>query len=356
MGLPKGTVKGHILSMEKGPLRGMYRRGRIWWFKWGARGNTFRQSLKTDNEELAIQRALEIRGRPELSHSKEWEAEVKAWASLKLRMGEFRPQTAENRQQVLLAFGKAIKAGAVTQIVPQHVEEWHQALSVTPSTAESYLSYLSSFFSYLVEEGKIRSNPCKTVRRRKVRRAARRGFLEPDEVDKLIHGAPNDEMKFILLAGFDAGLRTAEIVEARPEWFDMKRGLLHVQRSATWEPKDREDRTIPLTDRFREFLEAFRQKPFMIAPKALPQRPARKGAKKRWRYRYDFRRPFKDYVAKMGHPDLTRHDMRRTFASLRVSAGVSIYKVAKWLGDGVSVVERHYGHLIPGDADVNRDR
>ena len=39
--------------------------------------------------------------------------------------------------------------------------------------------------------------------------------------------------------------------------------------------------------------------------------------------------------------------MRHTFASLLAIAGVSIFKIAQWLGDDVRVVERHYAHLLP---------
>jgi hypothetical protein len=67
------------------------------------------------------------------------------------------------------------------------------------------------------------------------------------------------------------------------------------------------------------------------------------------KYRYDFRSQFEKHVK----GQCTVHDMRRSFASNRVSAGVSVYKVAQWLGDGVAVVERSYGHLAPADQDVN---
>jgi len=50
---------------------------------------------------------------------------------------------------------------------------------------------------------------------------------------------------------------------------------------------------------------------------------------------------------------ITFHDLRRTFASLHVSRGTSIYKVAKWLRDTVEVVEDTYGHLIPQDAQID---
>jgi integrase len=46
--------------------------------------------------------------------------------------------------------------------------------------------------------------------------------------------------------------------------------------------------------------------------------------------------------------------MRHTFASLLAIAGVSIVKIAEWLGDDVKVVERHYAHLLPQDLDIER--
>lgn len=48
----------------------------------------------------------------------------------------------------------------------------------------------------------------------------------------------------------------------------------------------------------------------------------------------------------VGH--FTIHDMRRTWASLRLQWGVPIEEVAGVLGDTVAVVEKHYAHFIPG--------
>jgi integrase len=49
---------------------------------------------------------------------------------------------------------------------------------------------------------------------------------------------------------------------------------------------------------------------------------------------------------------VTPHIARHTFASLLASAGVSIYKIAQWLGDDVRVVQQHYAKLLPKDADI----
>lgn len=74
----------------------------------------------------------------------------------------------------------------------------------------------------------------------------------------------------------------------------------------------------------------------------------------RGRYRYDFRKPFEEYAASKGFRWLKPHIMRHTFASLLAIAGVSIFKIAQWLGDDVRVVERHYAHLHPQDLDIER--
>lgn len=42
------------------------------------------------------------------------------------------------------------------------------------------------------------------------------------------------------------------------------------------------------------------------------------------------------------------HDMRRTWASLRVQWGVPLEQVAGVLGDGIEVVQKHYAHFAPG--------
>jgi integrase len=70
-------------------------------------------------------------------------------------------------------------------------------------------------------------------------------------------------------------------------------------------------------------------------------------------YRYDFSRIWATHMKRCG-VRCTIHDARRSFASNLVSEGESIYIVAGWLGDGVQVVERSYGHLAPYAGNINR--
>jgi integrase len=136
-------------------------------------------------------------------------------------------------------------------------------------------------------------------------------------------------------------------VEAKASWFDLKAGLLHLRKHEGIQFKDGEERTIPLTKEFSAFLKAYGlHEPYMVHPEIASRRKSV--------CRWDFGRPFDLYVETQGAPWVTPHIMRHTFASLLASAGVSIYKIAKWLGDDVRTVQRHYAKLLPNDSEIER--
>jgi integrase len=208
---------------------------------------------------------------------------------------------------------------------------------------------LKAFFNWCVRQKLCRTNPFLKARLAKIDQRARLRFCTEDERDALIKAAKTDELRFILLCEFDAGLRKNEIIEARVWWFDLAGGALPLQNTPTFRLKDREARTVPLTERFAKFLRKFLGQ---RAGDDFAVRPEVKHGK--GTYRWDFHRPYNDFLVAQEKRWVTAHVMRHTFASLLVQAGVSVYKVARWMGDGVEVVERHYGHLAPKDADIER--
>jgi integrase len=133
------------------------------------------------------------------------------------------------------------------------------------------------------------------------------------------------------------------------EWFDLESNLLHVAEHENFVPKDGDNRTIPLTDRFAIFLKTYlagRQNgQYVLAPE--------KTVKVQSKYRYDVGKRVRSHFTRC-QVNASFHDMRRTFGSNRASAGTSIYKIAAWLGDTIEVVTRSYGHLIPQDNEINK--
>ena len=59
------------------------------------------------------------------------------------------------------------------------------------------------------------------------------------------------------------------------------------------------------------------------------------------------RRSFDTLVRAAGVKHVTRHDLRRTWASLAAGRDVDLYKVAAVLGDTLATTEKNYAHLSP---------
>jgi integrase len=246
---------------------------------------------------------------------------------------------------VLRLWLKEIKLESVEDCQTEQLQTWfdHKCQSVKLATAASYLTWIRVYFDWVIRQGVRSDNPALGVEVPRFRKPFRKVFVSKSTVQRLLDNCRNPELKYCLYCGFHAGLRFSEVVMSRPAWFDLTEGLLHVTRFEEFETKDGEDRSIPLTDDFLGFLRVYGfRAPYMIGNKL------REGK----RYRFTFRTRFLSYVKKEGVA-ISFHDCRRTFASLHASHGTSIFKIAKWLGDGVQVVERHYGHLTPADRQIN---
>jgi site-specific recombinase XerD len=150
----------------------------------------------------------------------------------------------ESKQYALGEFGRFTGKRRVADVSTADVERFCQALQdrVSESTAQGYITTVRSFFNRMVELKKIRLNPVEGVNLARLDQKGRLLFCPPDLRDKLIANAPNEAMEFILYCGFHAGLRKNEIIEARPEWFDLERGSIHIRTIDTFRPKDREAR------------------------------------------------------------------------------------------------------------------
>lgn len=327
-------------------MKGLYKRRRKWWFAFTYRGVRHRLSLGVEHEADAINQAMKILANPApfISGREFAEELMEEFLSLKAARGVSSAWIEEERLRIG-AFFRSQRVRHPSEIDRGRVVRWADShWQRNPETGNAYLSTVARFTRWLHDHGHLAVDPCPGVPRMKVRTRARSRFLSRDECRRLLAATDDRDLKTAIFLGLHAGLRKGEVLAAAPHWLDLPGRLLHVQASADWQPKDRDNRTIPITAEFAEFLAA--------APVPGPYLawPDKRGT---GRYRFDFRKPFSRALAAAGI-DCTFHDLRRTFASLHVSAGTSIYKVAKWLGDGVVVVENHYGHLTPADDEINR--
>ena len=357
--------------------KNLYWREGGWWFGQQINGKRIWKNLKTQDEAEAIRRARTFRSSPEMAPAVGLHAEVDAFIAYKRAKGRYSQNSAKTKIIILKAFANWLpNTASLASVTPAQCEGFYHAVQqpgfadkekrhlkkdpepAGASTAHSYMMTLRSFFRWAVEVRRARfDNPVAEVEFPKVEHRARHRFCDKETKNRLIASAPNDDLRFILYCGFDAGLRRDEIVEARRDWFDLEGGsvqTLNAKRERL-RPGEREytvkngkQRHIPLTHPFREFL-----KTYLEGREPLDFALMKDKKHGTWRYRYDFRRPFTDFMRGQKLPWVTPHVMRHSFASILKGAGESIAKIADWLGDTERVTERNYAHLKPDDRGIH---
>jgi integrase len=341
-------------------MKGLYRfhNSRVWWFRWTQGGKRYAVSLKTDDEALAITKARAILaeglqlGVPSRLH-------IDSVITQYLRVAQertknpCRPETAKRMGYIIRTYARDMGIEFVGQITHGSISNWLDSFKRKGSSSDTIQTYaraIKTFVGWLEHSKLVRAGLHQELHVPDRSPTGRKNWLKAEECARVIAHSKDPTLSFVLYCGFHAGLRKNEIVQARVGWFDLEAGLLHVQNDpkSGFILKDRENRTVPLTADFKKFLDWFLVRRSGDEFVLHPEKTKGLGF-----YRVDFRKLFNNHIRRCG-VRCTLHDMRRSFASNLVSHGVSIYKVARWLGDGVQVVERSYGHLAPADSDIDR--
>jgi integrase len=337
-------------------IKGLYRRGTTWWYAWYQEGVQKFTSLHTKDYGEAVDLAIRLKVAPSLQDGSGLKSEFSRFVAFKRSGGYYERHTAEWVESAVNRLVDLIGDVPAVVVSKTHIDRFWRHLRTSPSpktkkplseaSAASYMRGLQSLFSWLVTHKKIQRSPFLEFKTPKVSQAARERFATKELRDKLIAEAPTWDLRFVLYAGFHAGMRKKEIIEAVPAWVDLERGFIHIEETPTFRCKDRESRSIPLTDEFLEFLRATPlNSPFLLQPKVQHGKSL---------YRYDFRVPFEAYMETQGCPWVTAHVMRHTFASLYIADGGSLHKLSGYLGDSPLVTDKHYAHLVPDRDDIQR--
>lgn len=329
-------------------IKGLTRRGKIYWLRRSIEGKLVSVSLGTKSLEEAVNKitAAERNMRDEDRADRESASTSEAAIADFLAFKKNRDLSRSRLDQLDFTITRAMEemeCDTPAQATARKVNDWLSQYS-NLSTRKVMLDALQVFFAWLKDKGRITVNPCASVEIPPNRpRPVRKRFLTPEQVETVLSTDCDAGLKFALFAMLHAGLRYGEVCAARPEWFDLHRGILHVTESPNWRIKNSKLRSIPLTARFREFLGTYGlRSPFMLRPEKAPGKSL---------YRVTMLKPFQAHMKACGAV-CTYHDLRRTFASLHVSAGTPIFIVAKWLGDTIKVTEMHYAHLHHSGDDI----
>jgi len=205
-----------------------------------------------------------------------------------------------------------------------------------PSTVNRRFAVLAHMFQKAYDWGMCSEETLKKVRRVKMLRENNRRlrYLSKEECLSLIN-ACDPHLKPIVIVALNTGMRKQEILRLKWSNVDLKHGLIILDQDQT---KNRERKEIPLNETLKRLFASLPRRldiPYVFYDPASGK-PYR-----------DVRKSFASALRRAGIRDFHFHDLRHTFASQLVMAGVDLTTVKELMGHKTITMTLRYAHLAP---------
>lgn len=205
-----------------------------------------------------------------------------------------------------------------------------------PATVNKLTAVLSHMFTKAADWNMIDKTNIPRVK--KIREENRRlRYLSQEECQTLIDAADN-HLKPIVITALNTGMRKGEILGLRwDKHVDLKHNRILLDKT-----KNGERREIPINDTLKGVLQSITRRldiPYVFYDNATGKPYG------------DVKKAFATALRRAGITDFHFHDLRHTFASHLVMAGVDITTVSKLLGHKSLKMTLRYSHLSQGHLD-----
>ncbi len=198
------------------------------------------------------------------------------------------------------------------------------------ATINRELACLKHMFTKAIEWGLVSSNPLRKVK------------LLPEKLNKLrvlydeefqkLYNPSAEFLKLILIVAVNTGMRRSEILNLRWEDINFKEGYIAVRES-----KNNDSRIIPMNKVLMETVKSVKSNGtseyLFVHDHGAPVKSFKKG--------------FWAALRRSGIEKCRFHDLRHTFASRLVMAGVDMVTVQKLMGHKDITMTKRYSHLTP---------
>jgi len=218
------------------------------------------------------------------------------------------------------------------EITPVMIEKFktERIKEVSPATVNRSLACLKSMFNKGIQWGKVEENPFKAVKLLKENNKRLR-YLEKEEIIRLLSRCSKCIRPMVVIA-LNTGMRKGEILGLKWQDIDFKQGIIYLYNT-----KNGERREIPINEMAKTAL---------IRTLKHPDSPY-VFCNKNGNPIGDFRKSFFTALKKSGIINFRFHDLRHTFASQLVMAGIDLNTVRELLGHKSLEMTLRYAHLSP---------
>ncbi len=257
---------------------------------------------------------------------------------------EVAPRTTERLTWML---GKATAVWgdrAIRTIRPEEIASWRP--TIPEGHRHQNHAVLKQVLSYAVRMKMLEENPAAAVKNPTSKPTVFQAFESWNEIEALAVELGRWGPIAILAAG--TGLRPEEWLALEWTDVDLNARSVTVQRAFSagrltkWGKTIKSRRRVPLRQRVIDALEPTRQRHGLVFP-------AIHGGYidlHNWRAR-----DWAPALEAAGLPRRRIYDMRHTYATFSLAAGVNLFTLARRMGTSVEMIDRTYGHLAP-DADT----
>lgn len=323
--------------------KGIYKRGGTYWMRYaGLDGKMRFESSKTtsfkDAEALLILRKNEIReGKDPMPKRRMLAYTFNELAEHYSKWAEIQKGFKKNKYVIEILLKEYCNI-PLKHFSVRLVEEFQAKIIAKgnkPATSNRYLSTLKAMFTKAVEWEMADEEILKKVRKVKLlpMNNRRLRYLSKEECQALIN-ACDKHLKPIVITALNTGMRRGEILSLR--WdknIDLKHGFILLDIT-----KNGERREIPINDTLRATFKGIQRRldiPYVFFD-PITGNPYQ-----------EVKRSFPSACRRAGIRDFRFHDLRHTFASHLVMAGVDITTVSRLLGHKSLTMTLRYSHLAP---------
>jgi integrase len=308
-------------------LMSLYQRGKSWYYDFQYRGQRYTGCIgpvsKTVAKEILSKKKAEaVEGRYELPSRKptpKLEEFVKEYFAY--YRANRRPRSAERHETSYRAMRATFGHVRLSDISPLALERYKRQRKedgVSKATINRELAFLKNLFTKAIEWGKAVENPVKRVRLYREQNGRTRYLTEDEEARLLAVCSP--QLRPLVITALHTGFRASELRSLTWDDVDVRRRMITVRADYA---KNGEARSVPMNQLLTDTLKSVKLANYQ-GERVFCNREGTP-------YR-SFRSAFERAVRKAEIKDFTFHDLRHTFASRLVMAGVDLPTVKELLG------------------------
>jgi len=315
---------------------GIYKKGNNWYIDYYVQGRRKREKIGPNKAQARIilqKRKVQIAENKFLDVRKDEKVLLKDMAKLYLETYSKPNKRSARRDETSIRNLNSILGGRyLHEVTPLDIEKYKlkRKEKVSNATVNRELQCLKHIFKKAIEWGKISSSPAAKVRLLRERNTRTR-YLEEEEIKALLEACPS-HLKPIIVTALNTGMRKGEILNLKWKDIDFRQRII-----CLLDTKNNERREIPVNDILFKTLLGVRKNstsPYVFCKKdGTPYSNVRSS--------------FETAKKMAGIGDFRFHDLRHTFASHLVMAGVGLRTVQVLLGHKTIDMTVRYTHLSP---------